>query len=163
MSFEPWEPVITQRLGFWERQFALAPTRAQDRFDALFGVIVPVLCFMADPIVFQSRIGEPPWLEHYQLVAYVISTIEMALFLVWRTFRKQVNGTSPIFAGVFFGGAAFSTVIGLAILPVTIIGLVFFLIGIFGFVPFVTAFVYLRTASRAMRSSGLANTLPPFD
>lgn len=162
MSYEPWEPVITQRSGFWERQFELVPTRAQDTFDAIFGVIVPVLCFMADPVVFQSRIGEPPWLEQYQLVAYVISTIEMGLFLVWRTFRKQVSGLSPIFAGVFFGGAAFSAVIGLAILPVTLIGLLVFLIGIFGFVPFVTAFVYLRTGSRAMRSSGLANTRPPF-
>lgn len=153
MSSILWEPpVVTNRLRFWPRQFALVPTSAQNRFDAIFGVILPVLCFITDPVVFKGTIGGP-WLDDYQFVAYLISTIEMGLFLVWRTFRTRVNWVSPIFAGAFFAGAAFSTVIGLAILPLTAFGLIF-VIGIFGFIPFITAFVYLRAGVRAMKSAG---------
>jgi hypothetical protein len=64
---------------------------------------------------------------------------------------KQVNWLSPVFAGAFFAGAAFSALIGLAILPFTLIGLIV-LIGVLGFLPFLTAFVYLRAGVRALRT-----------
>ena len=153
MSSILWEPPIEVKpLRFWPRQFALVPTRAQDRFDAIFGVILPVLCFMADPVYFKTGFmndGEPIF-ARFQLVVYLITTVEMGSFLVWRTFRKHVSGYAPIFAGVFFAGAVFSCVIGLAMLPLTIFALLF-LIGVFGLIPFVTAFAYFRSGVRAMR------------
>src|SRR5215510_11863211 len=117
MSSILWEPPVVTKPRFWPRQFALVPTQAQDRFDSIFGVILPVLCFIADPIVLKSGFIEPPMYARFQLVVYLISTFEMGAFLVWRTFRKQANGFAPIFAGVFFAGAVFSGVMGLAILP----------------------------------------------
>lgn len=138
-------------LRFWPRQFALVPTRAQDTFDSIFGVILPVLCFIADPLVLKGGIMGPPVYARFQLVVYLISTVEMGAFLVWRTFRKPVNGFAPVFAGVFLAGAILCVVIGLAILPLTLIGL-FFLIGFLGFIPFFTAFVYLRSGVRALRT-----------
>ena len=151
MSSTLWQPVVAKKQLFWARQFAAVPTRAQNTFDAIFGVIFPVFCFMADPVVFKGLITDRAELADYRLVAYVISTIEMGMFLVWRTFRKQVNSLSPIFAVAFLAGAMFSAAIGLAILPLTLIGLLF-VIGIFGLVPFPTAFVYLRSGVRALRT-----------
>mgnify|MGYP001086215367 CR=1 FL=1 len=55
-----------------------------------------------------------------------------------------------VFAGAFLTGAIFSTVVGIVILPLSLLGLVV-LLGIFGFTPFVTAFVFLRTGVRAAR------------
>ena len=151
MSSILWEPAVPKKARFWRRQFALVPTGAQDTFDAVFGVISPVLSFMADPLVFKGGILGPPELENYQIFGYLVSTVAMGMFLVWRSFRKQVNWLSPLFAGVFFAGAVFSIAIGLVMLPLTLLGLIF-VIGIFGFIPFLTAFVYLRAGVRALRT-----------
>jgi len=152
MSSILWDPPAAPQPRFWRRQFALVPTPAQNTFDSIFGVILPVLCFMADPVVLKGTMLTPPMYGKFQLVVYVISTVEMGAFLVWRTFPKQVCGFASIFAGVFFAGAVFSGVIGLAILPMTLFALLF-MIGILGFIPFLTAFVYLRTGARAFRVS----------
>jgi len=56
-----------------------------------------------------------------------------------------------LIGGVLLAGALFSFIVGVLILPLTFFGLVV-LIGIVGFTPFVTAFVYLRTGIRALKS-----------
>jgi hypothetical protein len=89
MSSILWEPVVPNKPRFWARQFAVVRTPDQDKFDAIFGVILPVLCFMVDPIVFKGGINGGPELEDYQLIAYLISTVEMGMFLVWRTFPNR--------------------------------------------------------------------------
>lgn len=143
---------VKKRPNFWTRQFGPKRTGAQDVFDAIFGLVLPIVCFIADPIVFKSfPILGPALLEDYQLFAYVVSTVEMGFFLVWRTFPGRVNHLSPLFAGVFFIGACFSTVIGVMMLPVTVWTLLI-MIGLLGFVPFLSAFVYLRNGVRAINA-----------
>jgi hypothetical protein len=120
--------------------------------------VLPIVCFIADPVVFKSfPLFGRALLEDYQLFAYVMSTVQMGFFLAWRTFPKRVNALSPLFAGVFLSGACFSALIGVAMLPITVWAL-FIFIGLLGLIPFVTAFVYLRTGIRAMRAQ--ANQLP---
>ena len=139
-------------MGFWKRQFGPNRTGAQDVFDVTFGLVLPILCFVADPVVFKSfPVFAPALLGDYQLLAYVVSTVEMGFFLVWRTFPHKVNWLSPLFAGVFIGGACFSLVIGIVILPATVVAILF-VIGILGLIPFFSAFVYLRNGIRAMRA-----------
>jgi len=139
-------------MGFWARQFAPNRTGVQDAFDVTFGLVLPILCFVADPVVFKSlSIFGPALLEDYQLFAYVVSTIEMGFFLVWRTFPTKVNAFSPLFAGVFLIGAGFSLVIGVVMLPLTVWTLLI-IIGLAGLTPFVSAFVYLRNGVRAMKA-----------
>ena len=75
---------------FWIRQFEPVPTRSQELFDGIFGVILPILCFVADPIVFRGGFFGGPMLEGYQVLAYLVSTIEIGVFIVWRTFRTQL-------------------------------------------------------------------------
>jgi hypothetical protein len=152
------QTTVTTRSGFWAAQFGPNRTPAQNGFDVTFGLILPVLCFILDPIVFKSApILGPPILEDYQLFAYVLSTVEMGFFLVWRTFPARVNWLSPLFGGVFLLGACFSLAIGIAMLPITVLTLLI-AIGFVGLIPFVTAFVYLRNGIRAMKAQ--AGSLP---
>ncbi len=144
------EKEVQPKPRFWRRQFGPVPTRGQELFDGIFGVIFPVLCFVADPVVFKGTILGFPWLGDYQVLAYLVGAIEMGVFIVWRTFRKQLTTFSAPFAGVLFAGALFSTAIGIAILPLSLFGLLL-VIGILGFTPFLTAFVYFRSGVRAMK------------
>lgn len=147
------EEAPTKRFGirpFWIRQFEPVPTRSQELFDGIFGVILPILCFVADPIVFRGGFFGGPVLEGYQVLAYLVSTIEIGVFIVWRTFRKQLVTFSAPFAGVLFAGGLFSAAIGIAILPLSMLALLV-VIGILGFTPFLTAFVYFRSGVRAMK------------
>lgn len=139
-------------MGFWKSQFGPNRTSAQDKFDVLFGLILPIVCLLADPLVFKSvpAFG-PAILEDYQLFAYLMCTVEMGFFLAWRTFPTKMNAFAPLFAGVFLIGACFSTLIGLAMLPVTLLT-VLLVIGLLGLLPFFSAFVYLRNAVRAIRT-----------
>jgi hypothetical protein len=139
-------------MKFWAAQFGSNRTDAQNTFDVAFGVALPILCFVADPFVFK---GEPRWglplLADHQLVVYVISTVEMGLFLLWRTFPRRLSTFAAPFAGVFLAGSIFSTAIGVAILPFSLVGLLL-LIGVLGLTPFLTAFAYLRNGVRALNS-----------
>lgn len=142
----------TKRVGFWRRQFTPIPTRAQDTFDSIFAVVMPILVLVADPIVFKGRNGlwNQALLADYQLLAYVVCTIQIGLFLTWRTWRRSLVRFAPVFAGIFFVGAAFSGVIGVVLLPLSVIGLIV-LIGVLGFTPLLTSFVYLRNGVRVAR------------
>ena len=143
----------TKKLGFWRRQFTPIPTRAQDTFDIIFAVVMPIMVLVMDPLVFKGDSFGVPLMQDYQLLAYLVCTIEMGLFLTWRTFRRQLVEFAPVFAGVFFAGAMFSAAIGILILPYSVIGLMFLLIGALGFTPLFTALVFLRNGVRALRAN----------
>jgi hypothetical protein len=151
MTQAPFYNVGTKQPGFWARQFAPIPTPAQDKFDSVFAIVLPILFLVLDPVVFKSlEVMGPGYLEHYQLLAYLFCSLEIGLFLTWRTFRLPLRRFSSVFAGAFFAGAIFSTVIGIVILPLSVLGALI-VIGLFGFTPFITAFVFLRNGVRAAR------------
>lgn len=141
-----------KKLGFWRRQFTPIPTRAQDTFDTIFAIVMPIIVLLADPLVFKG--GRGFWnralLEDYQLLAYVVCSLQIGLFLTWRTWRRSLIKWAPAFAGIFFVGAMFSGVIGIVLLPFSLIGLIV-LIGALGFTPLLTAFVFLRNGIRTAR------------
>src|SRR4051812_21578733 len=141
------------RFRFWKRQFALERTRVQVGFDICFGILLPVICFTFDPIVFRTEgIRGRGILHGIQAFAYVLSTVEiftLAVFLaVGPAMQRNMQRLAGFFSGTFTFGALFSLSVGLLILPFSLIGL-FFVIGILGFVPFFTFVVYLRNAVRA--------------
>ena len=77
-------------------------------------------------------------------------------FVAWlwlRGYEKRGAGLlHGILAGALMTAAYLAAAIGIAILPMSIIGLVF-IVGILGFTPFLTAFVYGRNAIAALRSA----------
>ena len=141
-----------ERPPFFSRQFAAERTTPQVNFDVVFGVVGPIACFIADPVIFKSGmigLGEP-FLGRYQLFAYLTSAIAIAMLIAWLSLYEQVASISAFVSGILFAGSVFSTVVGILILPLTLIGSMF-LIGIVGFTPFFTAFVYVRNGVRAFR------------
>lgn len=150
-NFRPAGGVYPQpRQGFWRRQFAPHPTRAQRRFDVAFGLVLPVLCFVCDPVVFRGWLldGEG-FYSRAQAYVYAVSALELVALAAW-LFRAGGAGRPPAaLGGVLLAGGLFSLIIGVFILPLSFLGLVFYLVGAFGFIPFPTAVVYLRNGWRA--------------
>src|SRR4030095_3345405 len=141
------------RPSFFSKQFAVDTTSGQRIFDLFFGVAAPILCFFADPIVFKGGFGVgEAVLGRYQLVAYLISGSAMTMLVIWLLLEEHLEAYGSLIGGVFSAGALFSTIIGLIILPYSLLGLLL-VIGLAGFTPFLTAFVYLRNGVKAFRRS----------
>jgi len=145
------ETITPEKRLFWRRQFAGDRTEAQQVFDVVFGLIAPILCFYFDPIVFKGEFVRGSSLQSFQLFAYSVTAVEVSVLAVWLLFGTRLRGWSRPVGGVLISGSVFSAAIGVAILPLSIVGLIL-VIGIFGFIPFITAFVYLRVGWRALRS-----------
>lgn len=141
------------RPRFWRRQFADAPTPAQFRFDVIFGLVLPVLCFVFDPVVFRGGelVNSDGIYHEVRLFAYTASALEMATLACWLFVIRRHPVWSRPAGGVMAAGALFSFALGVAILPFSVIGMLFVGVGALGFIPFVTALVYLRNARRALR------------
>lgn len=117
----------------------------QKIFDGIFGVFLPAMCFLFDPIVFT---GGDALLGNYKFFAYTLSYVSimsLLAFLLWGEKLKWLNG---FLCGLFAVAALISGAIGFAIFPFSLIGLVI-LIGALGFTPLFTSFVFLRSAMRA--------------
>jgi hypothetical protein len=131
--------------SFWRRQFAPKPSAEQIFFDLAFGIALPVLCLAFDPIVFRASTGGP-LLGRQAVAAGVAIGLGMLSLSTWLLIRWP----PALFAGLLVGGATFAALLGLVLLPFSLIGL-FILIGVLGFSPFLTAFVFWRNAVRAYR------------
>lgn len=133
---------------FRKNQFGENATSMQLVFDLIFGIVMPLLCFYLDPIVYQENGYGSPLFPNDKAFAYSFSFASIAVFAVWLCFGKRFKWLNAVCAGLFFTGAAFCLVMGLVLLPFSLIGLIF-LIGFFGLTPFFTGFVYLRNGLRA--------------
>jgi hypothetical protein len=150
------EEMIEAPKGFWRRQFQKKATAAQKKFDWIFGVVLPVICFVFDPIVFKGSLlgNEGAWLGDFKFFAYVLSFVSvmaMSAWLIWGAKLKWLNG---FLAGLFAVGGLISLGIGIVIFPISLLGLIV-LIGVLGFTPLLTSIVFFRNARRAFHSAEL--------
>jgi hypothetical protein len=131
-----------ERTAFWS-------TSVQFLFDVLFGILAPLLCLYFDPIVFRgdatTGAGFLSTLRPFGYVEIFLCTTALAYYLATRR-------ASALLSGILLGGFGFAFILGLVMLPFTLMGL-FVGIGVFGFAPFFTSFVFLRNACRCWRSS----------
>ena len=126
------------RSRFWARQFSNDVTTNQSIFDVVFGVVAPFLCFVFDPIVFNNGFGGTPFspdLARFKLLVYFFSGLAIITLTLWLILRGRSGRINAIIAGVLLSGSFFSLLIGILILPLSILGLILALIGIFGFTP----------------------------
>lgn len=144
------------RLGFWRRQFASPPTRRQLAFDVAAGIVLPIICLAFDPVVFRG--GAPgPLLGGYRAFSYVAIGFGVSALALWLWLKRWTAPLSGVIGGALAAGALFSFGVGVVILPLSLIGL-FLLIGALGFSPFLTSFVFLRNALRALAHARLRVT-----
>ena len=158
METVPFTREQRKRTGFWRRQFRSETTTPQIVFDVVLGAIAPVLCFLFDPIVFSARF-DTPLFPDYRTFVYILSAVQIVLLCGWLVLRPRNLIGAGMVAGALLGGAIFCLAIGLILAPFSLIGLLFG-IGVFGFTPFATAFVYLRNSVRASR---ITPTRPRFE
>ena len=147
---------------FWRRQFSDDATKPQLIFDVAFGLLLPPLCFLFDPIVFNSGILGPPlysWLPQYKALVYVFSALSILTLALWLVRGSRGVVPSGGVAGVLLSGAVCSLLIGVIILPISLFGLLV-LVGALGFIPFFTSFVYLRNGVRALNASKARSARP---
>jgi hypothetical protein len=134
-------------MGFWRRQFALQRTRPQLVFDVIFGVIAPVFCFYFDPLLFRQSgslgIGGRRLFPQFDALVYSFAAIEISCLILVMTGARLPGWLYGFASGTLAVGTVFCFLIGVALIPFSIIGLVF-LIGLLGFTPFLTGIVYLR-------------------
>jgi hypothetical protein len=137
--------------GFWRRQFVREKTTGHLVFDLTFGVVAPIACFIFDPIVFQPGSYGSPLLPSYQTLVYLFSGSEILLLCFWLVMGEGHELSNAVIGGVLVIGGSFCLLIGFVLLPFSVMGLVFG-IGVFGFIPFLTAIVYLGNGLRALRA-----------
>lgn len=134
------------RQRFLQRQFSSVPTLSQRKFDWTFGVGLPVVCIAADPIVFRIGMlmfeeGDKPLLYRYQTFAYVLSSVSIMAMAAWLLWGSKLGEIRPFLGGLFLVAAAISTIVGVILFPFSLIGSIF-LIGILGFTPLLSGFVF---------------------
>jgi len=152
INYYPSVAPAVQKVGFWKRQFQPSRTDPQLVFDLSFGIVGPVLCFYFDPIVFQGGfVGGEPLFPTYQVFVYLFSGIEIVLLCFWLMQRSHSKFSNAVVGGALISGGIFCAVIGCMLAPFSLLGLLLG-IGILGFLPFVTAIVYLRNGWRALKA-----------
>jgi hypothetical protein len=72
--------------------------------------------------------------------------------MAWLLWKEKLGVFAPVLAGLFFVAGSVALLIGVALLPLSLIGLMM-LIGVLGFTPLFTAVIYLRNGVRALRSA----------
>lgn len=138
--------------GFWRRQFAKEATEGQRKFDWIFGVILPVICFAFDPVIFKGNAMGTAFLANYKPFAYLLSFVSVMAMAAWLIWGAKLKWLNAFLAGLFAVGGLISLGIGIVIFPVSLLGLII-LIGVLGFAPLFSAMVYLRNALRAYQSA----------
>jgi len=146
--------------GFWSRQFQLPPTTAQAVWDVLFGMVLPLGCLVGDQILFggENHVFRHSVFGTWWVLAYSFILTEVGLLGLWLVLRRRVHRSAAFFAGPLLAGWIFSFGTALAMLPLSVIGLLF-VIGILGFSPWLTTFAFYRNWKMARQLSGQGRRL----
>ncbi len=142
-----------EKPGFWNSRFQKAANTKPNKWDWIFGVIMPVVCFVADPIVFKIGFGpDDAFLSDYRPFAYLLSFSSIMAMIAWLLWGERLKGFGVLVSGVLAAGAAVSLLIGFLLLPLSLIGLII-VIGLLGFTPFFTFTVFWRNSVRAFAAA----------
>lgn len=131
-------------VSFWSRQFDSNPTTAQNLFDVVVGVLLPIFCLCLYPSVARSFLGDA---GSYPCAAIAAMGLSMVSLVAWLLGR----GASAFVVGVMLSSAILALAIGMIMLPLSLLGMLFTVIAILGFSPFITAFAFARNTVRAWR------------
>jgi hypothetical protein len=128
--------------------------------DLMGGIVLPCLCLAYDPCIFRTEgilVGYDGS-GALRNTLYVAIVFQMIVLLLWLLAGSRIGRLSGVVAGILFCGTLMAAGIGLALLPLSLIGILIFGIGTLGFVPFLTAAIFRRNvaaaAQRARRVCG---------
>jgi hypothetical protein len=140
-----------KNISFWHNQFRLYKTQGQKLFDIMFGIFLPIICLYFDPILFCGDLSRNRFLFKIRLLVYLFTSIVIITYIGWLLFEGPLKKLKLIIGGIFIVGALFSLILGIFILPISFLGLIA-IIGVLGFTPFATSFVYFREWKRIINA-----------
>jgi hypothetical protein len=114
--------------------------------DLMGGVFLPAMCLVYDPGIFFDTPG-----DRVTAIGLLAVVFEMLILLMWMIVGRYVGRWSALFSGMLWVGAVVAGVIGVLLSLFSLIGIVFFGIGLLGFTPFLTCVVFVRNARDAAR------------
>ncbi len=123
--------VAATQVPFWQRQFAPKASLVQIVFDVAAGILLPILCLVADPIVFRARSFGSPLLGNYALLAYFAIGMAFLALALWLLCHRPAS----VFAGLLGAGAFFALLLGVVLLPFSMLGLFAAGLGLLGLSP----------------------------
>jgi hypothetical protein len=133
--------------GKWKKWLKYHAAHLRVGFDFAFGILLPLLCIIADHIYHFGIFTPDGLLEgifwKYNTYCYteiIIGIVALGYFLFF-------GRLSIVLAGALLASGVFSFCLGIVMLPFSLIGLLVG-IGIFGFTPFASSFVFFRNARR---------------
>jgi hypothetical protein len=112
------------------------------------GVIGPVICLLLDPIVFRGE----GYLADIATISYISIAIGVVVFTLWIASTSCNPIISHIIGGILLGGSLVALLFGLVLLPASILGILFWGMGLLGFIPFLTAVAFFEQGRRAIRA-----------
>jgi hypothetical protein len=137
---------LSTKNGFWRRQFQLESTPKQKIFDWAFGIVLPVICCLFDPIVFKGAFSHNgALLGSFKPFVYLLSFVSIVLMMLFLLFGSKLKWFNAVLAGFFTIVSTISLTIGVVLFPLSLMGLLF-IIGVLGFTPLFAAFAYARNS-----------------
>lgn len=144
--------IHSEPIGFWKRQFLRTTTRKQKVFDWSYGVVLPLVCVAADPIIFAGSRGGI--FGTYRPFAYLLSAVSIMAMAAWLLWGDRLRWIAAPIAGLFIVGSSVSFLVGMLLFPFSVLALLMIVgYGFLGFTPLLSALVYLRNGVRAIRVS----------
>ena len=117
------------------------------RSDLFWGLIAPLLCLLLNPTVMCERLFSPTgWEQQYNVFVYLVLAIGATAVSFVQFQSPPAHAWDAVLAGLLLCCGAIIFGVALLLAPRSIFALRF-LVGIFGFIPFITAFVWLRTGA----------------
>ena len=136
---------VPESTGFLGRRFRQEQTWGQRSIDCLFGIVLPVICFVLDPFIFRPQPNGQPLLGSYTGFAYSLALATILATFVSVIFGRKLSIMNAALSGLFAVSGGIALIVGLALLPLSLLGMacaMFF--AALGFTPLISAFVMFR-------------------
>jgi hypothetical protein len=118
--------------------------------QVLWGVLMPIACIVTDPLIFMNEFKAVPTLSNVDplaLLAYVTFGWQILNMIASWFLAAKGLAFQSWFSGTLLLGSIVALIVALCILPISVLGL-FVVVGILGFTPWVTGWVYLKASRR---------------
>lgn len=118
--------------------------------EVLFGLAFPIVCLVLGfAIGIEHLLGGVIW---FIATAAGISFLALLIWFLYHPFSPVLTS---LLSSIFFIAAAGAGMIGLVLLPTSVVGLLLCGLGLLGLIPFATAIVFFRNGVRAYNESRL--------
>lgn len=146
--YEPPKVPEPPRKNFLLRQLDRVLSGDNTKFNALFAIILPAICFAVDPIVFKNN----GILSEYRGFAWSLATMTIVASAVGLAFGPRFGAFNAALGGLFLTSGVVSLVIGVFLFPFSLVGSLL-LIGLLGFTPLFSSLAMFGMSRRMMQAS----------